>query len=37
MYGRSASGIVIVPSAFWNISRIGIRIRGEAATVLLSE
>lgn len=37
MYGTSFWGIVIDPSSFWYISRIGINIRGDAATVLLSE
>ena len=37
MYGRSGSGTITDPSACWCISRIGIRIRGLAATVLFSE
>ena len=37
MYGRNASGIDTEPSACWCISRIGIRIRGLAETVLFSE
>ena len=36
-YGRSALGIVTLPSAFWWFSRSGIRKRGLASTVLLSE
>ena len=35
MYGRSTSGTVIVPSSFWYISIMGMRMRGVAATVLL--
>ena len=36
MYGRRTWGIVTEPSAFWYSSRIGIRTRGEAITVLFS-
>ena len=35
MYGRSASGIVTDPSAFWLFSRTGIKNRGVASAVLL--
>ena len=36
MYGTSAFGSVIEPSAFWWFSSSGIRMRGLAMAVLLS-